>query len=479
MLASKLIYPLSLTAILLTGCKTTDLTTGSWNKTIPKAYVPAGDSTDAALKPWRELFFDTKLLALIDSALVYNYDLKEAMQKMEWSKAGIQFTKGIRLPEVGLYGAAGQRKFGDYTVDGVGNYDTQFSPNINSKQQIPNPVPDYYVGVQSSWEIDLWGKLKNKKRAAASRFIASQYGKDLIVTKLIADVAHSYFELTALDQSLKILEENITLQQEAVDIVKIQKEAGKANELAIELLQAQLLSSKTIQAETRQKRIETESRLNMLCGSFPKTIVRDTAYYTQSILATVNTGIPSSLLKNRADIRQAESQLMASNADVRSAKAAFYPTLNINASVGLQSFTAMLLLESPASLAYNIFGGLAAPVLNRRQIKADLMASRSEQKQAYIHYEKTVMNGFTEVYIAVNDIKNTNEMYSLKNEEAQILKQSILTSSELFKAGRANYMEIILAQKNALQSQLELVDYYKRRNAAVVTLYRSLGGGWK
>lgn len=474
----KLIYIL-LISIILTGCKTTDLATGNWNKKIPETYVPAGDTTDTSLKPWRELFFDAQLVTLIDSALAHNYDLREALQKIEWSRAGIQFTKGIRLPEVGLYGAAGQRKFGDYTMDGVGNYDTQFSPNINSKQQIPNPLPDYYVGVQSSWEIDLWGKLKNKKRAAASRFIASNYGKDLIVTNLIADVAHVYFELTALDQSLLILEENIALQQEALDIVKIQKEAGKANELAVELLQAQLLSSKTIQAETRQKLVETESRLNMLCGSFPKTIARDTAYYTQNILATVNTGIPSALLKNRADIRQAETQLMVSNADVRSAKAAFYPTLTISAAVGLQSFTAMLLFESPASLAYNILGGIAAPVLNRRQLKADLLASRSEQKQAYIHYEKTVLTSFTEVYIAVNDIKNTNDMYALKSEEATILKQSIATSSELFKAGRANYMEIILAQKNALQSQLELVDYYKRRNAAAITLYRSLGGGWK
>lgn len=478
MLLYKWIY-LLLIAALLTGCKTTDLATGSWNKKIPETYVSAGDTTDASLKPWRELFFDAQLVALIDSALAHNYDLREAMQKIEWSRAGIQFTKGIRLPEVGLYGASGQRKFGDYTMDGVGNYDTQFSPNINSKQQIPNPLPDYYVGVQSSWEIDLWGKLKNKKRAAASRFIASNYGRDLIVTNLIADVAHTYFELTALDQSLLILEENIALQQEALDIVRIQKEAGKANELAVELLQAQLLSSKTIQAETRQKLVETESRLNMLCGSFPKTIARDTAYYTQNILATVNTGIPSALLKNRADIRQAETQLIASNADVRSAKAAFYPTLTINAAVGLQSFTAMLLLESPASLAYNIIGGIAAPVLNRRQLKADLLASRSEQKQAYIHYEKTVLTSFTEVYIAVNDIKNTNDMYALKSEEATILKQSIATSSELFKAGRANYLEIILAQKNALQSQLELVDYYKRRNAAAITLYRSLGGGWK
>lgn len=474
----KLLYILP-AALILAGCKTTDLSTRSWNKKLPASYLPAADSSNAALKPWRQLFHDPQLISLIDSALVYNYDLREALQKIELSRAGLRFTKGIRLPEAGFYGAAGQRKFGEYTMDGVGNYDTQFSPNINSKQQIPNPLPDYYVGIQASWEIDLWGKLKNKKRAAASRFIASQYGKDLIVTNLIADVASTYYELVALDQSLEILEDNIALQQEALDIVKIQKEAGKANELAVEMLQAQLLSSKAIQADTRQRLIETESRLNFLCGSFPKNIARDTAYYSQNVIATISSGLPSALLQNRPDIRQAETQLAATNADVRSAKAAFYPTLTINGAVGLQSFTASLLLESQASLAYNVFGGLAAPLLNRRQLRADLMASRSEQKQAYIHYEKTVLNSFTEVYIAVNNIKNTNDMYSLKSEEVSILKQSVVTSSELFKAGRANYLEIILAQKNALQSQLELVDYYKKQNTASINLYRSLGGGWK
>lgn len=283
----------------------------------------------------------------------------------------------------------------------------------------------------------------------------------------------------ALDNEDKILIDNIELQQEALDLVLAQKEAGRANELGVEMMKAQLLNSKSIQAEVQQLVLETESKLNFLCGFYPQNIKRDTSYFSQHLRTTLAVGIPSDLIKNRADIRQAEFELKAANADVKSAQAAFYPTLNINAALGLQSFNALLLLETPASMAYNVLGGLTAPLLNRRKLKADLMSSRAEQKQAYMNYEKTVVNSFKEVYIALNNIKNTKQMYDLKKEEVDILKKSISTSSELFKAGRANYLEIITSQKNTLQAQIELINFYKRQNIAMVDLYKSIGGGWK
>ncbi len=478
MRTNNLIYILFF-VVLLFSCKTTELTTEKTKKGLPNNYLVNTDSTSIKIQKWRDLIFDGNLRTLIDTALTNNFDLKIALQKVEISKAGIRFAKGIRLPEVGVSGSAGQRKFGEYTMDGVGNYDTQFSQNINDKQQIPNPLPDYYVGVQASWEIDLWGKLKNKKKSAAAKFIASQHGRDLIITNLIAEISTTYFELLALDNEIEILENNIQLQQGALDVVIIQKQSAKANELAVEMMKAQLLNSKTILVEVKQRLIECESKLNFLCGSYPGSIRRDTTLNFQNSIATITAGIPSDILVNRPDIRQAEMDLKALNADVRSAKAAFYPTLNINSLLGLQSFNALLLLEAPASLVYNAAGSLAVPLLNRRKLKADLMTTKAEQKQAYINYEKNVVNGFVEVYNSLNNIKNTKEMYDTKLEEVQILKQSIFTSSELFKAGRANYMEVILAQKNALQSQLELVNYKKRQNSSMINLYRSLGGGWQ
>ncbi|MBK6983866.1 MAG: TolC family protein [Bacteroidetes bacterium] len=222
---NNLIYILILSGVLL-SCKTTELTTKTINNKLPKNYVLNNDSASAKLLKWRELIFDKHLVSIIDTALKHNFDLKIALQKIEISRAGIKFAKG-RLP----IGASALERNGEYTMDGVGNYDTKFSTNINDKQQIPNPLPDYYVGLQASWEIDLWGKLKNKKRAAASKFIASQYGKDLIITNLVAEISTTYFELLALDNEIKILENNIILQQDALDIVTIQKQTGKSNEL--------------------------------------------------------------------------------------------------------------------------------------------------------------------------------------------------------------------------------------------------------
>ena len=468
-----------LIAVIVTGCKTTQYHTDTVTEKMPKKFDLNSDSSSATIAKWREVFFDPNLITLIDTALKNNYDLRMALQKVELAKAGLRANKGIRLPELGFNAAAGVRKFGDYTMDGVGNYDTRFSTNINDKQQIPDPLPDYYVGFQTSWEIDLWGKLKNKKKASAARFIASQYGKDLIVTNLIAEIASAYFELIALDNEAKILVDNIELQQEALDLVLAQKEAGKATELGVEMMNAQLLNSKSMQAEVQQLVLETESKLNFLCGLYPQSIKRDTSYFSQHLQTTLTVGVPSGLIKNRADIRQSEFELKASNADVKAAQAAFYPTLNINAALGLQSFNALLLIETPASMAYNMAGGLVAPLLNRRKLKADLMAGKAEQKQAYVNYEKTVVNSFKEVYIALNNIKNTKQMYDLKKEEVDILKKSINTSSELFKAGRASYLEIITSQKNTLQAQIQLVNFYKRQNIATVDLYKAIGGGWK
>ncbi|MCC6838026.1 MAG: TolC family protein, partial [Bacteroidia bacterium] len=378
----KINFLVAITLFLALGCKTTQYDTTAVNEKLPKKFDTNTDSASTTIAKWKDVFFDPDLVALIDTALKNNYDLQIALQKVEFAKAGLKYNKGIRLPELGINMAAGERKFGSYTMDGVGNYDTQFSPNINDKQQIPDPLPDYYVGFQTSWEIDLWGKLKNKKKASAARFISSQYGKDLIVTNLIAEIASAYFDLLALDNEAKILIDNIELQQEALDLVIAQKEAGRANELGIEMMSAQLLNSKAIQAEVQQLALETQSKLNFLCGIYPQSIKRDTSYFSQHLQTSLAAGIPSDLIKNRADIRQSEFELKASNADVRSAQAAFYPTLNINAALGLQSFNALLLLETPASMAYNAAGGLAAPLLNRRKLKADLMASKAEQKQA-------------------------------------------------------------------------------------------------
>lgn len=447
--------------------------------TMPQNFRAKTESITFELPTIKTFFSDLTLIALIDTAFNNNFDLQMTLQKIEMARAGVRFTKGLGKPDLTGNVAMGQRKFGNYTIDGVGNYDTRFSTNIDGKQQIPDVIiPDYYVGVLSSWEIDIWGKLKSQKASAAARLLSSEAGKNLVVSELVAQIASGYYELLILDNELDILEENIVLQERAVEITSVLKQAGQANQLGVNLLNAQLLSSKALKIEVKQQIIEVESIINFLVGRYPQNILRSKVAWANVIPPKLTAGIPSNILENRPDIKQAEFQLLSTKANLFTAKAAFYPSLNLTGGLGFQSFKALLLLN-PASLAFNTFGGLTAPLANRRQIIADLMASKADQKMAYINYQKVVVNSFTEVYNQLNLIQNTNEMYDLKSQEVDVLRESITISSELFRSGRATYLEVITAQKNALQSQTELINLKKRQYNSVIGLYKSLGGGWR
>jgi len=446
---------------------------------MPQKFTKQADSLQVGLPTARVFFKDSTLISLIDSAISNNFDLQIALQKIEMARAGVRFTQGLGKPDLAGNFAVGQRKFGKYTIDGVGNFDTDFSTNISEKQRIPKPiVPDFYLGVQSSWEIDIWGKLKSQKASAAAKLLSSETGKNLVVSELVAQIASAYYDLQILDNELDFLEENIILQERAVELTRVLKQAGQANQLGVDLLNAQLLSSKAMKIDVKQEIIDAESKINFLVGRYPQPIARPKVVWANVIPPKLTSGVPSRLLENRPDIKQAEYELLATNANLFTAKAAFYPSLNITGAMGLQAFKALVFLN-PSSFAMNTFGGLTAPLLNRRQIIADLMTAKADQKMAYTNYQKTIVNSFTEVYNHLNLIQNTNEMYDLKVQEVDVLRQSINNSSELFRSGRATYIEVITAQKNALQSQIELINLKKRQYGAVIGLYKSLGGGWR
>jgi NodT family efflux transporter outer membrane factor (OMF) lipoprotein len=298
----------------------------------------------------------------------------------------------------------------------------------------------------------------------------------MVITNLITELAITYFELQALDNQLEILDETITLQQDALDIVQVQNEVGTANVLAVEQYEAQLLNIKNMKLAIQQAITENESKINFLSGRYPQPVFRDTISGMKQV---IQTGIPSDLLKYRPDIRQAEYELAATKADVKAAKAAFYPTINITGSLGLQAFRTSLMFTTPESIAYGIFGNLAAPLLNRSAIKAEFRRANASQIEALYNYQKAILNGYVEVHNELARIKRLDESYVLKKRQTEILTNSINTSSELYNTGRANYLEVLIAQQNALQAKLELVETKKNQMAAMVNVYKALGGGWE
>lgn len=300
-----------------------------------------------------------------------------------------------------------------------------------------------------------------------------------MITNLVAEVANSYYELLALDNQLEMVKQNIQLQQNALEIVKIQKEAARATELAVQKFQAEVLASKSKEFDINQRIVETENTINFLLGRYPEKITRDSASFLKELPTSIQSGLPSQLLTNRPDIKQAELDLVAAKLDVKVARAEFYPSLDISAGLGLQAFKTSYLTKFPESLLYNLVGDITAPLINRNAIKAEFANANARQLQALYNYDRTILNAYLEVANQMANIDNLEKSYALKNQQVTALNTSISVANELFKSARADYFEVLMTQRDALEAKLELVETKKAQLNAYVQIYNALGGGWK
>lgn len=468
---------LALAALAVTGCKLpADAVQRTENKSVPGEYVKgtAQDTINTGKVKWKEFFKDQNLVALINTALTNNQELNITLQEIQISKNEIKARKGEYLPFVGLRGGAGFEKVGEYTRNGA----TEKNLEIVRGKENPEPLPDYMIGAYANWELDIWGKLRNAKKAAVNRYLSSVEGKNFMVTNLVAEIANSYYELLALDNQMELVKKNIELQTNALEIVKIQKESARVNELAVRRFQAQVLNTQSLQYDIQQKIVETENRINFLIGRFPQHVDRSSSNFTDLVPSQINSGIPSQLLENRPDIRQAEQDLAAAKLDIKVAKARFYPQVGISAGIGYQAFDPTYLIK-PQSLLYSLAGDLAAPLINRNAIKAAYYTSNSKQVQAVYNYEKTILNAYIEVANQVAKIDNSKKAFDLKSQQVDALNQSIDISNDLFMSARADYMEVLMTQRDALESKFDLIETKLQQLNATVNIYRSLGGGWE
>ncbi len=462
-------------AMAFAGCKVPSLATSVANTAVPEIYSNSKDSTNIASIPWRSFFKDQNLVNLIDTALKNNQELKITLQEIEIAKNEIRIKKGELLPGVGLRAGAGLEKVGRYTSQGAGDAGTEITPG----KPVPDPLMDYNLSAYAHWEVDIWKKLRNSKKAAVSRYLSTVEGRNFALTNLIAEVADSYYELLALDNQMEIVKQNIALQKNALAIVKVQKEAARATELAVQKFQAEVLTSKSLEFDLLQKTKEAENRINFLLGQYPQEIKRDRTNFLSLVPASVQAGVPSQLLINRPDIKQAELELAAAKLDVKVARAAFYPSLDISAAIGLQAFKPGYFLKFPESVLYSLAGDVAGPLINRNAIKAEFSSANARQLQAMYNYERSILNAYLEVSNQLSKIGNLEKSYALKSEQVAALNTSIAVSNDLFKSARVDYFEVLMTQRDALESKLELIETKKEQLNAVVHFYRDLGGGWK
>ncbi len=461
--------------LLFSACKSLNTNVSVAKQELPKAFVTTQDSSSTAAVNWRNYFADSVLAKLIDTALRNNQDLQLALQRIEMARANVRMAKGSQLPQVGLNIGGGMRKFGLYTMDGAGNITTEITPG----KIVPIDLPDMYLGLQASWEIDIWGKLRNQRKAATAYYLSSIEGTNYVISNLVAEIAIAYYELLDLDNELEIFNQTIIKQTAALDIVKAQKESGRANELAVQQFTSILLHSQILEKETIQKIVVVENRMNFLLGRFPQAIARQKSILMEEPTQQFSAGVPSQLLQNRPDIREAELQVQATKFDLKVAKAAFYPNLNITAGLGFQAFNPSYLFMSPASLAYSALGNLVTPLVNRNALQARFQYAKSQQISAMHTYQKTILNGYVEVSNELANLQNLQKIRTLVKEQNKILMLSVETSNELYKSGRASYLEVLMAQQQSLQTQLDLINSNKRQRISYVNLYKALGGGWR
>jgi outer membrane protein, multidrug efflux system len=441
----------------------------------PTAYQNDMDSAQIRLS-WRSLLTDKNLAKLIDTALARNYDRKIALTNIEMSMAEILRTQAPLVPQVQGVAIAGAERFGEYTMNGVGNYDLNKSDNITRQQRIPTPfMPDMYVGLRTSWEIDIWGRLKNQRAAALERLLAQRDAAQWLTTNIIAQVATLYYELLALDEEQKITDENILLQEKALDIVIIQKEAGRATELAVQQFKAQVHGTRALRFQLQQRIAQTENAIRILLGQYNGIIERSTNWEQQVLPAKIQAGLPARLLSNRPDIRQAERELAATKLDLAVAKAAFLPSLTLSPTLGLQSFRPISLL-TPSSAAVNLLSGLSMPLFNKRGIEAERNVRTAKQDEAFFKYQQQVIKAYNEVQLELQQFNNLQQGYRFKTDEVAALRRAVEVSNDLYTSGYANYLEVISAQKGVLLTSLELIEMRKMQYVNIVNVYRVLGG---
>lgn len=464
------IYLMVLTVGILASCKI--------SKDIPSPQAPLpdhyrnttnNDTASIAAIDWQTFFTDTDLRHLLNSAISNNYDMQVALKNIESAKLIIQQTKWSFLPEAAVQAGAGISRPSDNSLNGL-----SFSQFLGRSY-----VEDYNVAVTLAWEADIWGKIKNQKAKALAGFLQTAEAKKAIQTNLIAEVAAGYYNLLMLDAQLAIARKNLLLNDSTLRMIALQFEAGQVSALAIQQATAQRLVAAQLIPLLSQNIVIQENALSILAGTLPKGIERSNQPGNISIPGNLSAGIPSLLVSNRPDVRGFELALNIANANAGIAKSNMYPSLKITASGGINSFKASNWFNIPASLFGAVAGSITQPLFRRKELKTQYEVAKKEREKAVIQFRQAVLTAVGEVSDALVRQEKIHEQTAIATNRVNTLQQAILNSDLLFRNGMATYLEVITAQSNMLQGELELASLKKEELNAVVALYRALGGGWK
>jgi NodT family efflux transporter outer membrane factor (OMF) lipoprotein len=433
---------------------------------------PATTENSAQLRV-EEFFDDPILLSLIDQALCGNQELKILAEDVQIASNEVLARTGAYLPFFGLGANGGLTRYSHFTLPFAGIINDPWAPG----KFFPNPLPDVLMAGQFSWQIDIWRQLRNARDAASLRYLATIEGRTYVATRLVAEVAENYYTLMALDKKLENLNYAIELQEHSLQVARSLMAAARANELAVQRFQAEVRKNQSERAIVIQDIIQAENRINFLLGRFPQPVPRNSAQFFDLNLHALSVGVPSQLLRNRPDIRQAERQVEAAGLDIQVARKRFYPVVAITGGVGYEAFNPSYLLLTPEALIGNVVGGLVVPFINRRAIRADYLSANDKQLQTVYNYQRVLINAFTEVVNRVSLVENYRRSIEFRLQELQSLNAAVKAANSLFQNARVDYMDVLFAQRDLIDARRILIDTKREQLSGVVSAYQALGGG--
>jgi len=418
--------------------------------------------------PWKSFFGDPVLQQLIDSAIARNYDMQVALKNIQSARLVLGQSKLGYWPDLNFNATYSRNRPADNSLNG------QFAPAIVGHKYLE----DYNVNVGLSWELPIWGKIQNQQSKALAQYLQSAEAQKALQTNIVEGVADGYYNLLMLDAQLNIAKANLALNDSTLAIIRLQYNSGDVTALGVQQAEAQEQSAAELIPQLEQGILLQENALSILTGTLPRSIARSTTLEAVPVRDTLSAGVPAELVSRRPDVRSSELALTVANANVGITKASLYPSLTITAQGGLNSFRASNWFNIPGSLFGVVGGGLTQPIFQRKQLKTQYDLAVVDREKTVIQFRQSVLIAVGEVSDALAKIQKLKEQQVVAARRVATLRQAITNANMLFRNGLANYLEVITAQSNVLQSELELASIKKGQLTAEVELYRSLGGGW-
>jgi multidrug efflux system outer membrane protein len=424
----------------------------------PAAAQPATESLGD--QKWWDVFQDKQLQDLIHTALQQNYDVRIAATRILEAQAQLGIARADQLP----------------SVNGEALAVNERNPKTKLFHQYETSANQ--LDLSLAWELDFWGKYRRATESARAILLANQWARDAIVSTLVSDVATAYFQLRSLDLQLEISRRTLASRQDSLRLTQTLASRGATSMLDVRQAE-QLVDTAAENIPDMERRIEQqENFLSTLLGNNPGPIARGMKLTEQSHPPDVPAGLPSTLLERRPDIREAEAQLIAANAQIGVAKAAYFPQINLTATAGYQSSALTSLFTGPAGL-WNFGGSLVQPIFTGGRIRSNVRFTEARQQVALLTYQQTIQQAFRGVSDALVEYHKDREFREYQQQLAFSAQDAAKLSEMRYRGGAASYLEVLTNETNYFGAELGLAQAQSNELVGLVLIYRNLGGGWQ